>query len=146
MATSTRYSCVRRCPGFCTSGHHHKQKSDQALCPVFLLKGDSLSFFIMSSFQHFCQWHMTSKTKYTFIPLPLIKHDPCTCWKPVLPKALQPAQPLDVHAYPYQTLPPLECHITPPFAIINVGSKCAGIDLDVIARECCQMHEAQHVT
>jgi hypothetical protein len=27
-----------------------------------------------------------------------------------------------------------------------VGSKCAGIDLDVITRECCQMHEAQHVT
>jgi len=88
---------------------------------------------------------MTSKTKYTFIPLPLIERDPCMCWKPVLLKALQPVQPLDVHAYPYQTLPPLECHILSPFTIVNAGPKCAGIDLDVITCECCQTHKAQQV-
>jgi hypothetical protein len=53
---------------------------------------------------------------YTFVPLPSIEQDPITRPKPM--------QQWDTHSYPYDTLPDLECHIAPPFAVINGGPKC----------------------
>jgi hypothetical protein len=37
------------------------------------------------------------------------------------------------HHHPYRDLPDLECHIAPPYAVINAGPKCTGLDLDKIA-------------
>jgi hypothetical protein len=37
------------------------------------------------------------------------------------------------HHHPYCDLPELECHIAPPYAVINAGPKCVGLDLDKIA-------------
>lgn len=43
----------------------------------------------------------------------------------------------DTHLYPYDTLPDLECHIAPPFAVINGGPKCLAADFDTIVTDCC---------
>src|SRR5882762_10688018 len=80
---------------------------------------------------------MKTKTKYTFIPLPGLAHEPS------LRRTLDSSEQWKIHLHPYQTLPPLECHIAPPFAIINAGPKCAGADLDAIARACCQTNGNQ---
>ena len=37
------------------------------------------------------------------------------------------------HDHPYRNLPHLECHIAPPYAVINAGPKCVGLDLDRVA-------------
>jgi hypothetical protein len=37
------------------------------------------------------------------------------------------------HNDPYRDLPELECHIAPPYAVINVGPKCIGLNLDQVA-------------
>jgi hypothetical protein len=37
------------------------------------------------------------------------------------------------HHHPYGDLPELECHIAPPYAVINAGPKCIGLDLNKIA-------------
>lgn len=37
------------------------------------------------------------------------------------------------HNHPYRDLPELECHIAPPYAVINAGPKCIGLDLDQVA-------------
>jgi hypothetical protein len=37
------------------------------------------------------------------------------------------------HHHPYCDLPELECHISPPYAVINAGPKSTGLDLDRIA-------------
>ena len=37
------------------------------------------------------------------------------------------------HDHPYHDLPHLECHIAPPYAVINAGPKCVGLDLDRVA-------------
>jgi hypothetical protein len=60
-----------------------------------------------------------------------------------LSETLQPAEQWIVHTYPYHTLPDLECHVAPPFSMINAGPKCTGLDLDVIARTSCQTNESQ---
>jgi hypothetical protein len=75
---------------------------------------------------------MKSKTKDTLIPLPGLVHEP------FLRLTLDSSEQWQIHLHPYQTPPPLECHITPPFAVINAGPKCAGVNLDAIARACCQ--------
>lgn len=38
------------------------------------------------------------------------------------------------HEYPYPNLPLLECHILPPYAVINAGPKLKRHQLDEIAR------------
>ena len=38
-----------------------------------------------------------------------------------------------LHHHPYRDLPELECHISPPYAVINAGPKCIGLDLDRVA-------------
>ena len=48
-----------------------------------------------------------------------------------------------VHHHPYHNLSDLECHIAPPYAIINAGPKCVGLDLDQITRICCQTETSQ---
>ena len=35
--------------------------------------------------------------------------------------------------HPYRDLRELECHIAPPYAIINAGPKCVGLDIDKLA-------------
>jgi hypothetical protein len=80
---------------------------------------------------------MKTKTKYTIIPLPGL-----AC-EPFLRRTLDPSEQWRIHLHPYQTLPPLECHIAPPFAVINAGPKCAGADLDAITQACCQTNEHQ---
>jgi hypothetical protein len=37
------------------------------------------------------------------------------------------------HTHPYRNLPELGCHIAPPYAVINAGPKCVGLDLDQVA-------------
>jgi hypothetical protein len=37
------------------------------------------------------------------------------------------------HDHPYHDLPHLECHIAPPYVVINAGPKCVGLDLDRVA-------------
>jgi hypothetical protein len=45
-----------------------------------------------------------------------------------------------LHHHPYRDLPELECHIAPPYAIINAGPKCVGLDLDQVALD---YHESE---
>jgi hypothetical protein len=44
------------------------------------------------------------------------------------------------HYHPYRHFPELECHITPPYAIINAGPKCVGLD---IAKLTFDYHESE---
>jgi hypothetical protein len=37
------------------------------------------------------------------------------------------------HHHPYRDLPELECHISPPYTVINAGPKCIGLDIDQVA-------------
>jgi hypothetical protein len=83
-------------------------------------------------------------TKYTFIPLPSIERDPFMRPKLVLsPETGQPLQQWDNHFHPYHTLQDLECHIAPPFAVINGGPKCAETDLDTITLDYCQSSDSR---
>ena len=36
-------------------------------------------------------------------------------------------------SHPFSSFPPLECHITPPLAVINGGPELANLDLDLIS-------------
>jgi hypothetical protein len=82
---------------------------------------------------------LESKTKYTFIPLPLAHRGPVVRRKLVLsPETGQWTEEWVTHYYPYQTLPDLECHIAPPFAAINGGPKFTADDLDTITLAYCQ--------
>ena len=44
------------------------------------------------------------------------------------------------HHHPYRDLPELECHIAPPYVVINAGPKCVDIDLDRVALD---YHESE---
>jgi hypothetical protein len=46
----------------------------------------------------------------------------------------------NLHHHPYRDLPELECHIAPPYAIINAGPKCVGLDIDKLALD---YHESE---
>jgi hypothetical protein len=48
------------------------------------------------------------------------------------PETGQLGRQWEFHFYPYENLPDLECHIASPFAAINGGPKCAGIDFDAL--------------
>lgn len=39
----------------------------------------------------------------------------------------------ELQPYPFNHLPPLECHVATPLAVINTGLKCTGLDTDAIA-------------
>jgi hypothetical protein len=39
----------------------------------------------------------------------------------------------EVFDFPFNSFPPLECHVSPPLAVINGGPKLAGLDLDAIS-------------
>lgn len=78
---------------------------------------------------------MKSKTKYTLLPLSGLER------APFFRRILDPTESWQPYSYPYQTLHPLECHIAPPFAVINAGPKCAGADLAAIVQACRQTNE-----
>lgn len=56
---------------------------------------------------------------------------------------VQPTQQWNIHAYPYHTMPDLECHISPPFSLINAGPKCMGADLDAITLGYCESADSR---
>jgi len=55
----------------------------------------------------------------------------------------QPTQQWDTHSYPYRTVPDLECHVAPPFSVINAGPKCMGTDLDAITLGYCESDDSR---
>ena len=71
------------------------------------------------------QWQLESKTRYRLIPLPSLEAEP-------LMRVVDNTQWIN-HTHPYRDLPELECHIAPPYAVINAGPKCIDLDLDQIA-------------
>ncbi|KAG1772253.1 hypothetical protein EV702DRAFT_1048709 [Suillus placidus] len=80
--------------------------------------------------KHFwLEWNLNNKTPYTFIPLPGAgcPHISCEIGGGVW----------EDHSYPYQGLPLLECHIAPPFAIINAGPKCKRDHINQIVHKYC---------
>ncbi|KAG1720246.1 hypothetical protein EDB19DRAFT_1778089 [Suillus lakei] len=67
------------------------------------------------------KWSLKMKTRYTLVFISLTK--------PFFRKT--GGQPT-VHQYPYSDFPLLECHVAPPFAIINAGPKCKRNQIDQI--------------
>ncbi|KAG1717501.1 hypothetical protein EDB19DRAFT_1250012 [Suillus lakei] len=55
------------------------------------------------------KWRLKTKTQYTLISI--------SCTDPFFRKST-------AHQYPYLGLPLLECHVAPPFVVINAGPKC----------------------
>jgi len=89
------------------------------------------------------QWPLESKTKYTFIPLPSVHRDPVVRRKFVLsPQIDQPTEEWVTHLYPYRTLPDLECHIAPPFAVINGATKFTACDPNLTILTYCQSSDS----
>ena len=78
------------------------------------------------------QWPLHSKTRYKLIPLPSMELEPF----------LRQADDgrWFSHDHPYRDLPELECHIAPPYVVINAGLKCVGLDLDQVALD---YHESE---
>ena len=78
------------------------------------------------------QWPLHSKTRYKLIPLPSMELEPF----------LRQADGgrWFSHDHPYRDLPELECHIAPPYVVINAGPKCVGLDLDQVALD---YHESE---
>ena len=71
---------------------------------------------------------MELKTTYTFIPLPRLAHEPISC---------RGLNPLGRYSHLFSLIRPLECHVSPPLAVINGGSKLANLDLDAISSSLC---------
>lgn len=63
------------------------------------------------------KWRLKMKTQYTFISI--------SCTDPF-------CRGLTTHQYPYLGLPLLECHVAPPFVVINAGLKCNRNQIDRI--------------
>ena len=61
------------------------------------------------------------------MPLPHLSHNP------ILRGPLDPSDPWELFYYPFNTLPPLECHLSPPLVVINGGSKLVDLDLDAVS-------------
>ena len=61
--------------------------------------------------------------------MPLPRHDQYPIFR-FTPNELDVWQPFD---YPFNSFPPLECHVSPPPAVINGGPKNFNLDLDDIA-------------
>jgi hypothetical protein len=47
------------------------------------------------------------------------------------------------HDHPYCDLLEIECHISPPYAVINAGPKCIGLDLNQVSLDYYQL-ETSH--
>jgi len=76
------------------------------------------------------KWPLLSKTRYQLVPLPKMEPEPFL--------RLGDNKQWFGHPHPYRDLPDLVCHVAPPYVIINAGPKCAGLDLDLLARTYCQ--------
>ena len=61
------------------------------------------------------------------MPLPPLAH------QPVFRRVLNPSETWEMFPYPFNSFPPLECHISPPLAVINGGPKLVNLDLDAIS-------------
>jgi len=59
------------------------------------------------------RWQLESKTRYRLIPPPSLEAEP-------LVRVIDNTQWIG-HNHPYRDLPELECHIAPPYAVINAG-------------------------
>jgi hypothetical protein len=70
---------------------------------------------------------MDLKTLYTFMPLPNLAHEP------ISRRVLNPSETWQHYPHPFNTLPPLECHVSPPLAVINAGPKLIDLDLDQVS-------------
>jgi hypothetical protein len=97
-------------------------RQDPARPEIHTFRSKVSSLHQVSKFgsKHIFQWRMKSKTKYTLVPLPGLAHEP------FLRRTLDSSEQWRIHLYPYQILAPLECHIAPPFAIINAGPNAQG--------------------
>jgi hypothetical protein len=76
-----------------------------------------------------------SKTEYTFVALPFLKMEG-------LARGTR-ASGWNIYSYPFNTLPRLECHIAPPFAVIKAWRNCTQPDLDEITKEFCELEESR---
>ncbi|KAG2337159.1 hypothetical protein BDR05DRAFT_1005241 [Suillus weaverae] len=79
---------------------------------------------VVTSFRS--KWNFKMKTRYTLISISLTKSF-------FRETGGQPT----AHQYPYSNFPLLECHIAPPFAVINAGLKCKRDQIDQIVLGCC---------
>src|SRR6266849_9551246 len=70
---------------------------------------------------------MDLKTTYTLMPLSRFAHEP------ISRRIQNPSETQEHCSYPFNSFPPLECHVSPPLAVINGGPKLADIDLDAIS-------------
>ena len=70
---------------------------------------------------------MDLKTTYTFMPLPHLSDDPMLC------KLRNQLDTWELFSYPFNSFPPLECHVSPPLVMIDGGAKLADLDLDAIS-------------
>jgi len=73
------------------------------------------------------KWGLDLRTTYTLIPLPRLAPEPITR------RVLNLPDPWKQFPYPFVSFPPLECHISPPLAVINAGPKLVDLDLDAIS-------------
>ncbi|KAG2045538.1 hypothetical protein BDR06DRAFT_965654 [Suillus hirtellus] len=75
------------------------------------------------------------KTKW---PLSQLKHYTMVAQRKVMTIMRQDKNDPDLeefHRYPYSTLPWLQCHVPPPFIIINAGPKCNRDDIGRLVEE-----------
>ncbi|KAG1723138.1 amidase signature domain-containing protein [Suillus lakei] len=79
----------------------------------------SLTSDAVTSFRS--KWNLKMKTPYTLISISLTKSF-----------LRETGGQLTTHQYPYPDLSLLECHVAPPFAIINAGPKCKRDQIDQI--------------
>jgi hypothetical protein len=73
------------------------------------------TFNVSKSFRS--KWRLKTKTQYTLIST--------SCRDLFFRRSI-------IHQYPYLDLPLLECHVAPPFTVINAGPKCERDQIDQI--------------
>jgi len=71
------------------------------------------------------QWKIDSKTLYRLMPLPSLEPDPIG--------RMVGDGTWNFYCHPYHDLPQLECHVAPPYAVLNAGPKCVDLNLDQVA-------------
>jgi hypothetical protein len=143
MVFATQHYRIRRCSGV----YPVSCIRTQAICFPRDFEFQNQGKFPMSAVKFFStripQWPLETKTKYTFIPLPSDHRDPFLRRELKLsPQTGKLTEEWDTHEYPYQKLPDLECHIAPPFAVINGAAKFTARDLDTIILAYCQSSDA----
>ena len=80
---------------------------------------------IFSSPSFIFQWPLRNVYKHTFMP---IKRISASIFR-------ETSDSHERHTYPYNKLPPLDCHVSPPLAVINAGQKLDGMDLQKVAQD-----------